>query len=66
VIDNLGEAGLWQTSVASLAPTGFRPMLDTTFPLDEAAGAHRYLEDGQNVGRVWLLIPQPEGARPWT
>ena len=112
VIDNLGEAGVWQTSVASLAPTGalvssgaflggdvridlsrlyqqaqriigvrtgnqasiaalwaevdrgFRPVLDTTFPLEEAAGAHRYLEDGQNVGRVSLIIPQPEKAQP--
>jgi NADPH:quinone reductase-like Zn-dependent oxidoreductase len=119
VIDNLGEAGVWQASLASLAPTGtlvssgaflggdvridlsrlyqqaqrvigvrtgnqasiaalwaevdrgFRPVLDTTFPLQEAAGAHRYLEDGQNVGRVSLIIPQPEtappeGAQPWT
>jgi NADPH:quinone reductase-like Zn-dependent oxidoreductase len=112
VIDNLGEASVWQTSVASLAPTGtlvssgaflggdvridlsrfyqqaqrvigvrtgnqasiaalwaevdrgFRPVLDTTFPLEEAAGAHRYLEGGQNVGRVSLIIPQPEGAQP--
>jgi len=112
VIDNLGEAGVWQTSVASLAPTGtlvssgaflggdvridlsrlyqqaqrivgvrtgnqasiaalwaevdrgFRPVLDTTFPLEEAADAHRYLEDGQNVGRVSLIIPQPERAQP--
>jgi len=119
VIDNLGEPGVWQTSLASLGPTGtlvssgaflggdvridlsrlyqqaqriigvrtgnqasiaalwaevdrgFRPVLDTTFPLDEAAGAHRYLEDGQNVGRVSLIVPQPEraqpeGAQPWT
>jgi NADPH:quinone reductase-like Zn-dependent oxidoreductase len=119
VIDNLGEAGLWQASLASLAPTGtlvtsgaflggdvridlsrlyqqaqrvigvrtgnqasiaalwaevdrgFRPVLDTTFPLEDAAGAHRYLEDGQNVGRVSLIIPQPEmappeRAQPWT
>lgn len=36
---------------------GFRPVLDTSFPLSQAAAAHRYLEDGQNVGRVSLLIP---------
>jgi NADPH:quinone reductase-like Zn-dependent oxidoreductase len=41
---------------------GFRPVLDTTFPLADAAGAHRYLEDGQNVGRVSLLIPPVEPA----
>ena len=39
---------------------GFRPVLDTTFPLEDAAGAHRYLEDGENTGRVSLEIPQPE------
>lgn len=48
-------AGLW-TEVGR----GFRPVLDTTFPLGDAAVAHRYLEDGQNVGRVSLEIPQPE------
>ncbi len=41
---------------------GFRPVLDTTFPLEDAAGAHRYLEDGQNVGRVSLVIPPVEAA----
>jgi len=39
---------------------GFRPVLDTTFPLEDAAEAHRYLEDGQNTGRVSLEIPRPE------
>jgi len=37
-------------------------VLDTTFPLSAAAGAHRYLEDGQNVGRVLLSVPPPERA----
>ena len=43
---------------------GFRPVLDTSFPLDDAADAHRYLEDGQNVGRVSLVIPPVEAAAP--
>ncbi|HUD77947.1 MAG TPA: zinc-binding dehydrogenase [Streptosporangiaceae bacterium] len=112
VIDSLGEPGIWETSLAALAPTGalvssgaflgrsvpvdlprlylqaqriigvrsgnaasitalwtevdrgFRPVLDTTFPLENAADAHRYLEDGQNVGRVSLDIPQPERTHP--
>jgi hypothetical protein len=44
---------------------GFRPVLDTAFPLADAAGAHRYLQDGQNVGRVALLVDHPgtEGRR---
>jgi NADPH:quinone reductase-like Zn-dependent oxidoreductase len=42
---------------------GFRPVLDTAFPLTDAARAHRYLADGQTVGRVVLLVahPDPEG-----
>ena len=54
-----------QASVAALwaeVGRGFRPVLDITFPLSAAAGAHRYLEDGQNVGRVLLSVPQPERA----
>jgi NADPH:quinone reductase-like Zn-dependent oxidoreductase len=47
---------------------GFRPVLDAAFPLGQAAAAHRYLEAGQNVGRVGLLVPQPTApgrqARP--
>ncbi len=45
---------------------GFRPVLDTTFPLTAAVDAHRYLEDGQNVGRVSLLIPQASPGLPTT
>jgi NADPH:quinone reductase-like Zn-dependent oxidoreductase len=35
---------------------GFRPPVAATFPLHEAAAAHRYLEDDMNVGRVALVI----------
>jgi len=34
---------------------GFRPPVAATFPLQEAAAAHRYLEDDLNVGRVALV-----------
>jgi NADPH:quinone reductase-like Zn-dependent oxidoreductase len=34
----------------------FRPQIDRTFKLDEAAEAHHYLQDRQNIGKV-LLIP---------
>jgi len=43
---------------------GFRPVLDTPFPLGDAAAAHRYIENGQNVGRVFLQIPQPGEDEP--
>jgi NADPH:quinone reductase-like Zn-dependent oxidoreductase len=38
------------------AGRGFRPLLDKTFPLAEAARAHHYLEDERNTGRVALLV----------
>lgn len=34
----------------------FRPYIDKTFPLDQAADAHTYLQEHQNIGKV-LLIP---------
>lgn len=40
----------------SAAADGFRTVLDRTFPLTDAAAAHRYVEEGGNVGRV-LLAP---------
>jgi NADPH:quinone reductase-like Zn-dependent oxidoreductase len=45
---------------------GFRPVPDSTFPLQDAADAHRYLEDGQNVGRVSLVIPPVQAAATGT
>lgn len=34
---------------------GFRPVIDTTFPLSDAAKAHTYVQDDLNLGRVALL-----------
>ena len=33
---------------------GFRPLVDRTFSITEAAAAHRYLEAETNTGRVIL------------
>ena len=45
------------SEVFDLAEAGvLRPTLDTTFPLAEAAEAHRHLEDRRSRGKV-LLIP---------
>lgn len=46
-----GAAAFW-----SAVATHVRPVLDQSFPLAEAASAHRYVEAGENVGRV-LLVP---------
>ncbi len=35
----------------------FRPVIDRVFPLEEAAEAHRYLEDRRVFGKVILQIP---------
>jgi len=34
-----------------------RPRVDATFPFDEAAAAHRYIQDRRNLGKV-LLVPE--------
>lgn len=44
-------AELWQ-----LVAAGFRVDVDRTFPLEEAAAAHRHVESGANVGRVALVV----------
>lgn len=35
---------------------GFRSVLDRSFPLEDAAGAHTYVEGEDNVGRVGLTV----------
>ena len=42
--------------IADVASGELKVMIDRTFPLSEAAAAHRYIESRQAVGRV-LLIP---------
>lgn len=44
-------AALWEE-----VGRGFRPILGTTFPLEQAEHAHRVLEGDDNVGRVSLLV----------
>src|SRR5438309_492882 len=34
-----------------------RPIVGKTFPLTEAAAAHRYIQERQNVGKVVLTVP---------
>lgn len=46
-----GAAAFWSDVGAHV-----RPVLDQSFPLSEAAAAHRYVEAGDNVGRV-VLVP---------
>ena len=41
---------------------GFRPVVDRTFPIAEAATAHRYLEADENTGRVVLTAADHDWA----
>ncbi|HVH63003.1 MAG TPA: zinc-binding dehydrogenase, partial [Candidatus Dormibacteraeota bacterium] len=43
--------GFWR-----LAENGVEALVDRTFPLDEVADAHRYVEAEKNFGRVLLTI----------
>lgn len=55
---NLRSARRLWDAVAS----GFRPVVDRTFPIAEAAAAHRYLEADTNTGRVVLTAAEHDWA----
>ncbi|GAA3800810.1 MULTISPECIES: alcohol dehydrogenase catalytic domain-containing protein [Amycolatopsis] len=48
--------------VWSAVEAGFRPVIDRTFPIAEAASAHRYLEASANTGRVVLTTADDDWA----
>jgi NADPH:quinone reductase-like Zn-dependent oxidoreductase len=35
-----------------------QPIVDRVFPLEQAAAAHEYLEEGRQFGKVVLEIPE--------
>jgi putative PIG3 family NAD(P)H quinone oxidoreductase len=39
-----------------LGESGLRPVIDSVFPLADAAGAHRRLESGEHVGKIVLAV----------
>ncbi|GAA4804531.1 zinc-binding dehydrogenase [Actinomycetospora chlora] len=41
---------------------GFRPLIDRTYPVVDAAAAHRHLEDSANTGRVVLTTADDDWA----
>jgi NADPH:quinone reductase-like Zn-dependent oxidoreductase len=49
-----------QRWLPALAAGTIRPVIDSTWPLAEAAQAHRRMESGQSVGKLLLL---PQGAQ---
>lgn len=48
-----GKADLWMTELMKGVEEGWiNPHIDKTFALEEAADAHRYLEERKNIGKV--------------
>jgi len=38
-----------------IAEGKYRPVMDETFPLEEAARAHARMEDGRHIGKIVLV-----------
>lgn len=47
----------WMTDIlAGYTEGSFKPVIARTFPLEQAAAAHHYLQDRKNLGKV-VLVP---------
>mgnify|MGYP001573177342 CR=1 FL=1 len=42
----------------------FRPVIDRTYPLDQIVQATRFVETGEKIGNVVILVTQNQPARP--
>jgi NADPH:quinone reductase-like Zn-dependent oxidoreductase len=51
-----GQADCVRRALAHVAAGRLRFVIDRTFPLAEAAAAHRHLESGKAVGKIVLTI----------
>jgi len=51
-----------QRWLGALADGTLRPVIDSTYPLADAAGAHRRMETGLSVGKI-LLVPESAVAQ---
>jgi putative PIG3 family NAD(P)H quinone oxidoreductase len=50
---------LYETVWPLLESGSVRPAIDSTFPLERAADAHRRIESGQHVGKIVLTLAPP-------
>ncbi len=51
------KADLWMNNILKGVEDGWvRPRVDKTFPLEETAEAHRYIEERRNIGKVVLVV----------
>lgn len=51
-------AGVLRDLWPHVAAGRIRPVIDRSFPLAEAAAAHRYMESGSHVGKILLIAPE--------
>ena len=52
----MGSRSDWDAVVRSLELGHLSPVVDRTFPLEQAAEAQRYLADAEQFGKVVLAI----------
>lgn len=50
-------AGVLSDLWPHVAAGSIRPVIDRSFPLAEAAAAHRYMESGSHIGKILLIAP---------
>ena len=53
----LGSRDEFRLLISFMNATGIKPIVDTVFPLSDAAGAQRYVEEARQFGKVVLTIP---------
>ncbi len=51
--ERIGRAAAWLRDAVERG--AIKPQIDKTFPLDEIAAAHRYMESGQQFGKIIVL-----------
>jgi len=51
--ERMGQAESWLRDAVNRG--ALKPQIDKTFPLDEIAAAHRYMESGQQFGKIIVL-----------
>lgn len=47
----------WEDTREDFVRGALRPVIDSVFPLAEAAAAHRYMEENRNFGKIVLEVP---------
>ena len=49
-----------RSDTVTLSGVTLRPVIDREFPLEQAAAAHRYLQENRTIGKVVLRVRDPD------